>query len=76
MSNGPKKTRTEQVSVRMTPDLLRASALVAAATGRTTSGFIEYATKRYIEHNFPNALSPAAKIVLTIHLPDGPEDSA
>lgn len=59
-------TRTEVVTVRVDPVTLVAARKVAMVTGRTVSGLMEYALRRYVEKNFPYAFDPESKVVILI----------
>lgn len=56
----------ETMSIRMTPELLAASELVAALTCRSRSSLIQYALTLYIAKNYPSALNPRAKLSLLL----------
>lgn len=71
---GAKTGRTQTVSIRVNPDMMRAATLVAGATGRTVSSFFEYAAKRYIDKNFPDAWNKDAR--LKIATDDAPSEVA
>lgn len=63
---GAKTGRTKTVTVRMTPENVVAANRVAAVTGRTLSTLMEYATRRFIEKNFPEAYEPGAKVSIKV----------
>lgn len=69
---GAKTNRVNTVTVRVTPELLKAGQRVALATCRTMSSLMEYALRRYIEKNFPEAFHKDAKLI--IKWDDAPED--
>jgi len=53
--------RTEILTIRISPENLRAAKIVAQVTCRTLSSLAEYALVLYIKKNYPESLQPGAK---------------
>ncbi|MBH2008326.1 MAG: hypothetical protein I8H71_01365 [Xanthomonadaceae bacterium] len=66
--------RTAIVTMRLTPELQRAGALVAAIQTRTMSSLLQHALRLYIEKNYPAAMNPGARV--TLRLDEAPADSS
>lgn len=60
------KNRKEIISIRMTPENLKAARIVAALTYRTVSSLAEYALSLYITNNYPEAYKPEARLALKL----------
>lgn len=73
-SGGAKTNRSNTVTVRMTPENLIAANMVATVTCRTLSTLMEYALMRYVQHNYPEAYIPGARV--KIKSDDAPTDKA
>jgi hypothetical protein len=65
-------TRSKTATMRIKPETLDAAAKVAALTGRTVSGLLEYALELYIRKNYPLAFDPRAGLELRLDEAPGP----
>jgi hypothetical protein len=61
-SGGAKTSRSETVTIRLTPDGARAARLVAAAEFRTLSSLIQVATHTYVLERYPDAMNVTARL--------------
>lgn len=59
-------SRTKIITARFEPATLAAAERVAHLTYRSTGALIEYATRLYIEKNYPLALNADAKLTLSL----------
>lgn len=69
---GAKNGRTKTVTIRMQPGIYEAAQRAAAVMNHTVSSLTEYALRRYIEKNFPEAFQEGARVV--IRFDDAPEE--
>ena len=67
--SGPRATRTTTVTVRLTPEQLRAAQLVAGATCRTVSSLMQFTLIEFIRTNYPQAMIPGATLNFDIKAP-------
>jgi len=58
--------RTEVVSVRLSPENLRAAKLVARLTCRSVSELMEYTLQQFIVTNHPEAFNPNVSVELKL----------
>lgn len=58
--------KSEILTVRITPETLKATKLVAAVTHRSVAGLVEHALTLYIQKNYPNAFNEGATLTLSL----------